>query len=83
MISCQLYDYLEISCMYKLPIEVQLKDGKVYQGVIADIKINQQGQEYFVLSSKDEVLPELLLTDLKMIRAQVWNPHFEKIDFSE
>lgn len=33
MISCQQYDYIEIACLFNLPVELTLSDGRKHRGI--------------------------------------------------
>ena len=85
MISCDLHDYIEIACMYRLPIELQLKDDTTQQGTAMDIKKNAIGKECLLLadnhdnSSTKNRLVEL--DQIKTMRAMVSNPHFDVVNF--
>ena len=85
MISCDLHDYIEIACMYRLPIELQLKDGETQQGTAMDIAKNANGEECLLLtdnqdgSSTESSL--VVLDQIKTMRALVSNPHFDVVNF--
>ena len=50
ILSCDLHDYLEIACMYSMPITLTLKDGTEHIGVATTIKSNRTLGEYLVFS---------------------------------
>ena len=85
MISCDLHDYIEIACMYRLPIELQLKDGATQQGTAMDIKKNTSGEECLLLSSdQTDSSAEsslVVLDQIKTMCALVSNPHFNVVNF--
>jgi len=85
MISCDLHDYIEIACMYRLPIELQLKDGTTQQGTAMDIAKNTNSEECLLLSSNQTVSSAesslVVLDQIKTMRARVSNPHFDVINF--
>ncbi len=85
MISCDLHDYIEIACMYRLPIELQLKDGTTQQGTAMDIAKNTSGEECLLLadnhgnsSTKSRLV---VLDQIKTMRALVSTPHFDVVNF--
>jgi len=45
MISCHLYDYIEIACMHKYPVKFILKTGKVVECVAIDTQYNEIKEE--------------------------------------
>jgi len=57
MISCDLHDYIEISCMYRLPIELQLKEGVTQQGTARDTAKNTNGEECLLLADNKDKSP--------------------------
>jgi len=85
MISCDLHDYIEIVCMYRLPIELQLKDGVTQQGTAMDIAKNVNGEECLLLADNqgDSTAESSLvvLDQIKVMRALVSNPHFDVVNF--
>lgn len=87
MISCDLHDYIEIACMYRLPIELQLKDGETQQGTAMDIAKNTNGEECLLLTNnQNNNLTEsrpVALDQIKIMRALVSNPHFDVVSFPE
>ncbi len=48
ILSCDLHDYLEIACMYSMPITLTLNDGTEHIGVATTIKSNRTLGEYLV-----------------------------------
>lgn len=32
MVTCNQYDFIEIACMFQLPVEITLKNGESHQG---------------------------------------------------
>ncbi|HCY28379.1 MAG TPA: hypothetical protein DHV00_08350, partial [Alteromonas macleodii] len=41
-IACQLYDYIEIACMYGLEVSVVLKDGNTVRGTALTTVIDKR-----------------------------------------
>ncbi|MCU7918882.1 MAG: Rho-binding antiterminator [Candidatus Thiodiazotropha sp. (ex Epidulcina cf. delphinae)] len=86
MILCKLYDYIEIACMYRLPVELQLKNGLVHQGMAVDTLINSDGEECMVISSGKNVESaennRIVINQIKVMRALVSNPHFDTVTFN-
>jgi Rho-binding antiterminator len=85
MISCDLHDYIEIACMYRLPIELQLKDGTTHQGTAMDTTKNASGEECLLLSNEQTGSSTesslVILDQTKTMRALVSTPHFDVITF--
>lgn len=49
MISCSQYDYIEIACLYRLPVALTLQDGSVIQGTAKDTGRNAARQSALLL----------------------------------
>ncbi len=49
-ISCDLHDYLEIACMYKYLVKLDLKGGRSLEGKAIDI-VTTEGREYLVIEN--------------------------------
>lgn len=80
MISCLVYDYIEIACMYRLPIKLELKSEQPAIGIAIDTRRNDIGQECIeLLVDSSNVL--VVLEDIKVMRAQVENSHFSEVNF--
>ena len=93
MISCDLYDIIEIACMYHFSVELTLKNGECVSGIADTIVIdkevtNKDRQECIRLVDDmqvDEKKSPLLipLSTLAFMRALTPNSHFNTIDFDE
>ena len=80
MIACALYDYIEIACLYRIPVKCTLFSGEVVCGIANGTQINQDRQECIKLTCEEgEVL--LVLDQLKLMEAIQPNPHFQKVAF--
>ncbi|MEF1212090.1 Rho-binding antiterminator, partial [Vibrio alginolyticus] len=54
MVTCSQYDFIEIACMFKLPIEITLKNGETHQGNAFDTGYDMQRQECLFLDMDGE-----------------------------
>ena len=82
MLNCHLHDYIELSCLYRLPIRVMLKEGGSVEGVAKDVVLNDQRQECLLLDDKEnECL--IILVEIKSMQALQKNSHFDLIEFEE
>lgn len=45
MVTCSQYDFIEIACMFKLPVEITLKNGEKHQGSAFDTGYDMERQE--------------------------------------
>ncbi|MBR9789568.1 MAG: transcriptional regulator [Vibrionaceae bacterium] len=80
MVTCNQYDFIEIACMFELPVEITLKNGESHQGRAFDTGFDMQRQECLFLDVDGEHIAfptEQLLT----MRALKANPHFTEVTF--
>lgn len=80
MISCIVYDYIEIACIYRLTVTLELKSERQISGVAINTKRNESGLECIeLIVDSNNIL--IILEDVKVMRAQVENPHFSEVNF--
>ncbi len=82
MINCHQHDYIEIASLYKIPVTLILKQGDEYKGIIQNWFVNSQKQECLILQTQNDFIP-LLLDDLSTMKAEMNNPHFDEITFTQ
>lgn len=83
MISCDKHDYIEIACLYQLPVKLVMKSGsniKDLTGVAKDTTYNSDKYECVVLEV-DGQRHEVVLEHVASMEAQVDNPHFQNVEF--
>lgn len=80
MISCQLHDYIEIACLYRYRVSLQLKDGSHVEGVAETTKTSNDKKEYLTLSLNGERV-DTDLDSIETLVALTPNPHFTSVDF--
>jgi Rho-binding antiterminator len=80
MISCHLYDYIEIACMYGFRVRLYLNDGSIYQGKAVTTQISPDKQEWLILQQDDET-QRVQLEHIKTMQALTTNPHFDQVEF--
>jgi len=82
-IACQLYDYIEIACMYKLEVSVFLKSGEMMSGqaltTLIDKKENVATEciQMKINNAKHNVA----LHEIAELHAITDNPHFSSVSF--
>ncbi len=80
MISCNHYDYIEIVCLFKYPIEITLKSGQVVVGKAIDTARNHRREECIKLNIENsDVL--IVLDSIATLKVVVENPHFDEVSF--
>ena len=80
MPSCHEHDYIEIACLYHIPVRVQLSTGAIFEGKALDCRYDKAGQEVLVLQGQTGEQP-LTTQDIQSMQAMVANPHFDVIRF--
>lgn len=84
MLNCDLHDYLEIACMYKILVSIKLTDGRIVKGSPITTKINADKEECLVFKPDDSVtginIPMYLLESMEAI---THNHHFNAVVFRE
>jgi Rho-binding antiterminator len=80
MISCALHDYIEIACLYRYRIKLQLSNGQFVTGKAVSTETSADKKEYLLLESAPECL-RIELTTIQSMQALTDNPHFDIIRF--
>jgi len=76
MISCSNYDYIEIVCLYRYPVRLQLQSGEVIEGTALDTARNQERQECIKIQvNESEQLVQL--DTIANLEVTVENPHIK------
>jgi Rho-binding antiterminator len=80
MISCNEYDYIEIVCMFKYPIQLTLKTGEVIECTALDTARNDLREECIKVElNGSDVL--VVLENISKLKVNVENPHFTEVSF--
>ncbi|TNY95217.1 Rho-binding antiterminator [Vibrio parahaemolyticus] len=76
MISCSDYDYIEIVCLFKYPVELTMKSGLIICGKALDTARNQANEECIKFQTEGtEIL--VVLSSVTKLKVSVNNPHFQ------
>ena len=82
--SCDLHDYLEIACMYKIQVSLLLTDGSYYRGTSITTTFNAEKEECLLfLSDSSETPVSIPLHLLEKMEAVTHNIHFNAVVFTE
>lgn len=80
MISCNEYDYIEIVCMYRYPIQLTLKSGAIIECTALDTQRNEDREECIKVDVNGaEAL--VVLDDVAKLVVCVENKHFQEVTF--
>ncbi len=55
-INCELYDYVELACLYQHSVRVRTTDGQALTGTAMDARSDGLGNEFLVLRAPDRTL---------------------------
>jgi Rho-binding antiterminator len=84
-IACQLYDYVEIACMYKLHVKAVFKNGDEVEGQAINtgiVQFDSGAQECLLVKTQnDENLQTIVLGNVVKLVAVTENPHFSEVYF--
>ena len=81
LISCQLHDYIEISCMYGYRVRLTLKDRQLIEGkaIAIDICADVEKREYLIVDDGQKRQIELnQITKMEMLST---NAVFTEVNF--
>lgn len=83
ILQCDLHDYLEIACMYRLEVELVCKDGQRLRGRPTNIK-SRSGLGEFLIYENMETNSEdsIEVLELAQMTALRKNPHFDTVIFA-
>lgn len=82
ILPCELHDYIEIACTFRLPIVLLLESGKELEGIAVNTLSKPDKAEYlmFVETGTENAIP-LAMNNLVEMKALVKNPHFDTVHF--
>lgn len=81
MISCSNYDYIEIVCLYRYLIKLELKNGKIIEGTALDTKRDENKTECIEMEI-DNSRALVNLDEISKLTVLVENPNFKEVVFS-
>jgi len=82
MISCAQHDYIEIACLYRMPVRLALRSGEKVTGIALDTGRNGNRDECLKLQvGTGEQWIEL--ERLFSMEALNRNPHFQRVQFQQ
>ena len=79
MINCEIHDVLELACLYRIEVQLILKDKTSIVGIANTTKTAKNKHEYLVLIQKSGTI-EVDMDNIKTMRALTKNPHFTEVD---
>ncbi|MBU2898260.1 transcriptional antiterminator [Vibrio pectenicida] len=82
MISCSEYDYIEIACLYQIPIRLVTESAQVFEGKAKTTNYDDHRRECIVIETLcgDIQIPTETLVSMT---ALINNPHFREIVFQQ
>lgn len=79
MLSCQQYDYIELACLKRLKVTIEMKDGDVVRGRCENTVVVDK-QECLVLEQESQAVT-VVLAEITSISADTDNPYFTTLRF--
>ncbi|MCG7488948.1 Rho-binding antiterminator [Vibrio sp. Of14-4] len=82
MISCSEYDYIEIVCLFRIPIRLVTDSAQVFEGRAKTTNYDHQRRECIVIDTPcgDIQIPTSTLVSMTALTD---NPHFSEITFQQ
>jgi len=79
---CELHDYIEIACTFRLPIVLSLVSGEALQGIAVDTLVKNDKTEHlmFIQEGAEKAIA-LPMDGLVQMKALIENAHFETVNF--
>ncbi len=81
-IDCNLYDYVEIACMYRYPVRVATTGGEIVTGVAVDTVIDSDKVEFLALDV-DGARRQVRLDTVASLEPLDINARFGKVRFTD
>lgn len=80
MITCDQSDYLEIACLYRIPIALEWADGRRVEGIPLDTGYNEQREECLLMRLGEEQR-WIVIEGTQSMTALEENNHFAHVKF--
>ncbi|SDR72503.1 transcriptional antiterminator, Rof [Halopseudomonas litoralis] len=80
MITCDQSDYLEIACLYRIPIALGWVDGRRVEGTPLDTGYNEKREECLLMDVGGNQ-QWVVLANFEAMTALVENKHFTEVRF--
>jgi len=80
MITCHQSDYLEIACLYRIPIALTWADGRRMEGTPLDTGYNEQREECLLMDIGGN-REWMVVEEAQGMVALAENPHFHEVRF--
>ena len=79
MINCEIHDVLELACLYRIKVQLSLKDKTSIIGIANTTRTAKDKHEYLVLEQDGSTI-DVDMDKIKTMRALTKNPHFTEVD---
>lgn len=81
MITCHQSDFIEIACMYRIPVSLHWPDGRRLEGVPLDTGYDDQRRETLRMRLAGRGEQWVVIDGASEMVALKPNPHFERVRF--
>jgi len=83
ILKCDLHNYLEIACLYRIEVELILQNSDHHIGIPVTTRVNKEIGECLEFNSKTGVgNMSIPLLSLKTMQSDSPNSHFDKVVFN-
>ena len=79
ILSCDLHDYIEISCLYKYQLEVKLIDGSLLKATALNIIIRQKSEHLELLNQTNSAIT-IAVNEIESIATLSPNAQFKSVN---
>ena len=80
-IACELFDYIEIACMFSYQVKLVLRDHSVVEGKALTTEITADKQEMLIIQNKDETKLSINTATLASMTVLTAGARFNQVTF--
>ena len=82
VIKCDIHDYVEIACLYSIPVKLRFKDGSHQIVTPLNTLIDKERYEVLEVRERNQAdTQHLRMTTIASMSALSANPHFSIVEF--
>lgn len=83
ILHCDLHDYLEIACLYKIEVTITLLNNSCYSGKLLTTGVNKATGEFITISlGENNDIMNIAMMSLKSMQPHSKNIHFDHVVFN-
>ncbi|GAB5383619.1 MAG: Rho-binding antiterminator [Aliiglaciecola sp.] len=83
--SCDLYDYLEIACLFRYQLKLQLEQGREISGIATNVGTNPQKEEILYIAEQGlpDKITEINTNSILSMTVLTPNARFQQVTFRQ